>query len=275
VVFDEDSFSLAASPSLTDLDFLCESSPTVSTTGTHLTIVGTSPPAPRRPAPEIPPGFEPLVANLPSPVVPPGFLPRAATTAAPSPITIGPPPRTWSASPVTYVRQEVGAGAARTRGTPGAALRGGSRSRRDTWRPWSCPAPKGGCWSHRDTWRPQSCPASGGGHQSRGDSWRPKSCLEPGGGNWSRGDICRPRSYPEPRGGYHSTAPSSVRGQGVVVPITPSDNPHRMITRGKTGFKVVHDRLVLTAMLANPLLHDPLIRSCCACQSPLACSYGG
>jgi hypothetical protein len=34
VVFDEDSFPLAASPSLTDLDFLCESAPTVSTIGT-------------------------------------------------------------------------------------------------------------------------------------------------------------------------------------------------------------------------------------------------
>jgi hypothetical protein len=57
VVFDEDSFSLAASPSLTDLDFLCESDPTFSTIGTHLTIVGTSTPAPYRPAPEIPIGF--------------------------------------------------------------------------------------------------------------------------------------------------------------------------------------------------------------------------
>jgi hypothetical protein len=42
VVFDEDSFPLAASPSLTDLDFLCESGPTVSTIGTHLTTAGTS-----------------------------------------------------------------------------------------------------------------------------------------------------------------------------------------------------------------------------------------
>jgi hypothetical protein len=42
VVFYEDSFPLAASPSLTDLDFLCESGPTVSTTGTHLTTAGTS-----------------------------------------------------------------------------------------------------------------------------------------------------------------------------------------------------------------------------------------
>jgi hypothetical protein len=66
VVFDEDSFSLTASPSLTDLDFLCESRPMIFTIGTHLTTAGISTPAPRRPAPEIPPGFEPPVAPLPA-----------------------------------------------------------------------------------------------------------------------------------------------------------------------------------------------------------------
>jgi hypothetical protein len=94
VVFDEDSFPLVASLSLTDLDFLCESGPTVSTIGTHLTTAGTSPLAPHRSAPEIPSGFEPPVANLLAPAVPPGFPPRAATTAAPPPVSIGPPPRT-------------------------------------------------------------------------------------------------------------------------------------------------------------------------------------
>jgi hypothetical protein len=123
VVFDEDIFPLAASPSLTDLDFLCESGPMVFTNETHLTTAGTSTPAPRQPAPEIPPGFEPPVANLPVPGVPPGFLPWAATTAASPAVTASPPPRTWSASLVTYVRREVGAGAAGTHGTPGAALR--------------------------------------------------------------------------------------------------------------------------------------------------------
>jgi hypothetical protein len=80
VVFDEDSFPLAASPNPTDLDFLCESGSTISTVGTRLTTAGTV--APCQPAPEVPPGFEPLVAPLPAPVVPPGFLPRAASTAA-------------------------------------------------------------------------------------------------------------------------------------------------------------------------------------------------
>jgi hypothetical protein len=44
----------------------------------------------------------------------------------------------------------------------------------------------------------------------------------------------------------------SVGGQGVVVPVTPPDNPHRIITRGKTGFRVVPDRLVLTAVTSSP-----------------------
>jgi hypothetical protein len=92
VVFNEDNFPLAASPSLTDLDFLCESGPTVSIIGTHHTTAGTSTPTPRRPATEIPPGFEPPVDPLPTPVVPPRFLPRAATTAMPPTITDGPPP---------------------------------------------------------------------------------------------------------------------------------------------------------------------------------------
>jgi hypothetical protein len=83
VVFDEDSFPLAASPNLTDLDFLCESGLTVSTSETHLTIAGTSTPATRRTSPEIPPDLEPPVAPLPAPTVHPGFLPWAATTAAP------------------------------------------------------------------------------------------------------------------------------------------------------------------------------------------------
>jgi hypothetical protein len=37
-----------------------------------------------------------------------------------------------------------------------------------------------------------------------------------------------------------------------VVPVTPLDNPHRTITRGKTGFKVVSDHLVLTAATSSP-----------------------
>jgi hypothetical protein len=38
----------------------------------------------------------------------------------------------------------------------------------------------------------------------------------------------------------------------MVVPVTPLDNPHQMITWGKTGFKVVPDHLVLTAVTSSP-----------------------
>jgi hypothetical protein len=44
----------------------------------------------------------------------------------------------------------------------------------------------------------------------------------------------------------------SARSQGMVVLVMPPDNPHRMITRGKTGFKVVPDRLVLAAVTSSP-----------------------
>jgi hypothetical protein len=103
VVFYEDSFPLGASPNPTNLDFLCESGSTVSTVGTRLTIAGTV--APCQPAPEVPPGFEPLAAPLSALTVPPRFLPRvapASTTApcavsasstAPTAVPDGPAPR--------------------------------------------------------------------------------------------------------------------------------------------------------------------------------------
>jgi hypothetical protein len=40
-------------------------------------------------------------------------------------------------------------------------------------------------------------------------------------------------------------------GQGVVVPVTPLENPHQMITRGKTGFRVVPDRLIMIATTSS------------------------
>jgi hypothetical protein len=42
-----------------------------------------------------------------------------------------------------------------------------------------------------------------------------------------------------------------VGGQGVVVPIKPLENPYQMITWGKTGFRVVPDRLVLTVATSS------------------------
>jgi hypothetical protein len=44
----------------------------------------------------------------------------------------------------------------------------------------------------------------------------------------------------------------SVGGQSMVVPVTPPANRHWMITRCKTGFRVVPDRLVLTTVTSSP-----------------------
>jgi hypothetical protein len=74
VVFDEDSFPLAASPNLTDIDFLLESGSMVSTIGTRLPPMGSTTTVACQPAPVGPPDIEPLVA-----LVPPRFLPHAAS----------------------------------------------------------------------------------------------------------------------------------------------------------------------------------------------------
>jgi hypothetical protein len=314
VVFDEDNFPLVASPSLTDLNFLYESGPTVFTIGTHLTTAGTSPPAPRRSAPEIPPGFEPPVANLPAPAVPLGFLPRAATTAVLPPVTIGPPPCTWSASPVTYVRRDVGARVAETRGAPGAALsrevgagaaetcgapgaalrqevgagaagtRGalGAAVRREVGAeatgthgaPRAAPSRAQGTGATGTRGAPGPAPSPEVGAGATGTRDAPRAALRQ---EVSAGAVAT-REGPRAtlsrevgagatvtRGGpgaalsrESGTTPPpppprpSARSQGMVVPITPPDNPHRMITRGKTGFKVVHDRLVLTVVTSSP-----------------------
>jgi hypothetical protein len=82
VIFYEDSFPLRASPNLTNLDFLCESGSLVSTTGTSVSLAGSSITPACQPAPVVPPGFEPQAAPtlmpLPAPRVPLGFPPRAS-----------------------------------------------------------------------------------------------------------------------------------------------------------------------------------------------------
>jgi hypothetical protein len=183
-----------ASSNPTNLDFLCESVSMVSTIGTRLTTAGTVTPC--QPAPEVPPGFEPLVAPLPAPAVPPGFLPRAAPTAAPrvaptssaTPTAVpdGPPPREWPASPIAYGR-----------------------------RPW------------------QPTPAS---------------------------------TTPPP-----TLRPPPAGGQGVVVPVTPPENPHRMVTRAKDGFRVLSDRLILAATTTSPT-PSPIPSSVRCNPSPLTTS---
>jgi hypothetical protein len=143
VVFDEDSFPLAASPNLTDLDFLLESGSTVSTIRTRLPLAGSTTTVACQPTPVVPPSFEPLVAHLSTPTVPSGFLPRAASTtpvvphvaqsspavpgaatptpaaphaapesptapraaSAPPAATDGPPPHEWLSSPIVYAKR--------------------------------------------------------------------------------------------------------------------------------------------------------------------------
>jgi hypothetical protein len=85
VVFDEASFPIAASPHLTDLDFLCESGSSVNPIRIPLTTAGTTIAAACRPAPVVPPGFVPRVTPLPAPAVPPGFHPRAVSRLSAAP----------------------------------------------------------------------------------------------------------------------------------------------------------------------------------------------
>jgi hypothetical protein len=54
-----------------------------------------------------------------------------------------------------------------------------------------------------------------------------------------------------------------VGGQGMVVLVTSPENPHRMITWGKTGFRVVPDCLVLTTVTSSPT-PSPIPSSTCA-----------
>jgi hypothetical protein len=129
VVFDEASFPLAASPHLTDLDFLHESGSSVNPIRTPLTTAGTTTAAACQPAPVILPGFAPWVTPLTAPAVLPRFQPRevsrtsatprvapdstAAPRAAPPSSSVpcavyeGPPPREWPASLTVYTRRTV------------------------------------------------------------------------------------------------------------------------------------------------------------------------
>jgi hypothetical protein len=59
VVFDEDSFLLAASPNLTDLDFLCDSGAPVSTIGTPVSPAGSPTTSAYQPIPVVPPSSSP------------------------------------------------------------------------------------------------------------------------------------------------------------------------------------------------------------------------
>jgi hypothetical protein len=139
-------------------------------------------------------------------------------------------------------------------------------------------------WSCGDTWRPRSYPASGGGRRSRGATWHHRAALrqEVGAGSMvthggpgaaiSREVGARAVGTRGGPGAALSREPGTTQPppplrpsaccQGMVVPVTPPDNPHQMITRGKTGFKVVHDRLVLAAATSSPM-PSPIPSSAC------------
>jgi hypothetical protein len=112
-----------------------------------------------------------------------------------------------------------------TRGAPGAALS------RDV-----CAGAAGACGT------PKAAISREVGTRASGTRGTPGAALRRELGAGALGTHGAPRAalppFPHP----------SVRGQGMVVLIMPPDNPQWMITRGMTGFKVVPDRLVLTAV---------------------------
>jgi hypothetical protein len=122
-------------------------------------------------------------------------------------------------APVATLSREVGAGAARTRGAPGAAL-----------------SQEVGAGATGTRAAPGAALSREVGAGAAGTRDAPGAVLSREVGTTPLPPLPRP----------------SVGGQDVVVPITPSDNPHRMITRGKTGFRVVPDRLVLTTTASSP-----------------------
>jgi hypothetical protein len=94
-------------------------------------------------------------------------------------------------------------------------------------------------------------------------------------------DVRRPRQ-PAPAG---TTPPLPLRpppagGQGVVVPVTPPENPHRMVTRAKDGFQVLPDRLILAATTTSST-SSPIPSSVCAAftdpnwRAAMEDEYGG
>jgi hypothetical protein len=122
-------------------------------------------------------------------------------------------------TPGAPLSQEVGAGTVGTHGTPGADL---------SWEVGARAMKTHGALGaalRREV---------GAGAQATHGSLRVALSREAG--------TTRPPPLPCP----------SVGGQGVVVPITPPDNPHRMITWGKTGFRVVSDCLVLITVTSSP-----------------------
>jgi hypothetical protein len=159
-------------------------------------------------------------------------------------------PSSWSSA----LRREVGAGAAGTCGAPGAALRREVGTRAT---PGPAPILEVGVGATRTRGGLGAALRREVGVGAVATLAGPEAVLIQEVGAGSAGTHGGPRAALSREPGTTPPPPPprpSVRGQGVVVPVMPLDNPHRMITRGKTDFKVVPDRLVLTAATSSPTL---------------------
>jgi hypothetical protein len=146
------------------------------------------------------------------------------------------------------LRREVGAGATRTRGAPGAALRRevGAGAMGTRGAPGAALSREVGAGATGTRGTPGAALSWEVGTGAPGTCGAPGTALSQEVGVGAVGIRGAPRAAPPP------FPHPSVRGQGLVVPVTSSDNPHWMTTWGKIGFRVVPNRLVLTAATPSP-----------------------
>jgi hypothetical protein len=152
-------------------------------------------------------------------------------------------------APKAALCREAGAGAQVTRGTPGAAL---------SWEVEAGAAGTRGAPGSALTWEV--------GARAAGTRGTPGVALTREVGAGAAGTHGGPRAALSRDASTTPPPPllcPSVGGQGMVVPVTTPDNPHCMITQGKTGFRVVPDRLVLITMTSSPT-PSPIPSSACA-----------
>jgi hypothetical protein len=158
------------------------------------------------------------------------------------------------------MRREVGAGATGTRGTPEAALsrevgirvattHGGPRAtlRREASTTPSPPLLPRGAPGAALRWEVST--------GAMGTCGTPEAALSQEVGAGAAATRGGPRATLSREVGTTPPPPllrPFVGGQDVVVPVTPPDDPYRMITWGKTGFRVVLDHLVLTVATSSP-----------------------
>jgi hypothetical protein len=147
-------------------------------------------------------------------------------------------PRRTHGIPRAALSREVGAGATGTRGTPGATLH-----------------QKVGAGAQATHGGPRATLSREVGARAAGTRDAPGSALRRKVSARAQTTHGGPGATLSQEAGTTPPSPllcSFVGNQGVVVPVTPPNNPHQMITRGKISFRVVPDRLVLTATTSSP-----------------------